>query len=216
MTTITRSGHVPLPLRPVGRPGDDILSRLERKAAWRSPIVLHNPAPFTRAQQTAKPPKAPRPPRVKSAPKPVAPQSFTLDQLRACSAEGLTRRETADRLKVDKQTVRLWAARVGITFTDGRKRPSSAAVVDVDELRRLAQQGLSMPQIAREMGLTEGETYSRLRQHRIRTRDPRSIKPAERDEILRLHSVGVTIPTIARLVNRADPTVRRCIERASQ
>jgi transposase-like protein len=114
------------------------------RAFWRAVQRGTEPVLMDRHGHThqASNPGDPRPKRKDSAPKGTSPatRAEAIEQYKA----GATQRELADQYKVSTTTIRNWLRQAGIDHQPKR--------IDVDEARRLYQQGLSHRQIADLLG----------------------------------------------------------------
>lgn len=99
------------------------------------------------------------------------------DQYRACAAEGLTKRETAERLGVTVQAVRSWARRAGVTFSAGRAgKPRDDKYSGLHEM---AASGMTAREMADALGLPKHSVRRALETRGIRLRDYRRREAAE-------------------------------------
>lgn len=95
----------------------------------------------------------------------------------ACAAEGLTQRETAERLGVKPGTVSEWARRHGVKFAAGQRgRPRDDRFARLPEL---AASGMTARQMAEELRVPVRSVRHALEIRGIRLRDYRRREAAE-------------------------------------
>jgi transcriptional regulator with XRE-family HTH domain len=77
--------------------------------------------------------------------------------LREMAAAGMSRTQAAERLGIAPAIVCGTASRLNIVFQDGRKTPREATMARVERVRQLAAAGLTVTQVAKEIGVAQPE-----------------------------------------------------------
>lgn len=89
----------------------------------------------------------------------------TDEMARACAAEGLNIYETAQKLRVSRQTIYMAGKRAGVTFASHRKARKT-----IDDYRKCAAEGMTVGQISEKFGVTIKSVQRAARNHGITIR----------------------------------------------
>lgn len=95
-----------------------------------------------------------------------SPKSKYEDDIRALAARGLNQTQAATEMGVSPAIISATAKRLGVEFQDGRKN-RKASEARVERVRNLAAMGLTVTQVAREIGVHQSEISKLKRRHKI-------------------------------------------------
>lgn len=93
------------------------------------------------------------------------PPVVTDEMARACAAEGLNIYETAQKLRVSRQTIYMAGKRAGVTFASHRKARKT-----IEDYRKCAAEGMTVSQISEKFGVTIKSVQRAARNHGITIR----------------------------------------------
>lgn len=204
---------VPIPTTPITRPGSDIVSRLEARAAWVSPIVIRNDNPDVwRA-----PNKAVEKIKAREAIKRVK-QHAPIDPapIIAAYTAGASINAVAKTLGHSPNTVSAVLHANGIPIVNRRKGGHStipaatraaviAAVRDGATNTRAARDNRISITTVKKIWRESGEVRT------VEVQREWAVTPTQRAEIIAAYQAGMTVPDIAKRMHLAKSTTRRIL-----
>lgn len=210
---IPETRGIPLPTTPRSRPGSDIVSRMEARSAWVSPIVIRNDNP----EVWRAPRKAVEQIKAREAIKRVK-QRTPVDpaQILAAYAAGASINAVAKTLKHSAGTVAKVLRSNGIPIVNRRKGGRStipattkaaviAAIRDGATNTRAARDNRISINTVKKIWRESGEVRT------VEVQREWAVTPTQRAEIIAAYQGGMTIPDIAKRMHLAKSTTRRML-----
>jgi transposase-like protein len=212
-SAIPETRAVPIPTTPLTRPGNDIVSRLEARSAWVSPIVIRNDNPDV----WRSPGKAVEKIKAREAIKRVK-QHTPIDPapIIAAYTAGASINAVAKTLKHSAGTVAKVLRSNGIPIVNRRKGGRStipattkaaviAAIRDGATNTRAARDNQISITTVKKIWRESGEVRT------VEAQREWAVTPTQRAEIITAYQGGMTIPDIAKRMHLAKSTTRRML-----